>query len=1267
MGDFLDSLSAAEKSRRSRKPLPQPEDVDEPILSRLFSPVSALFEGIGYIDAATRAGIANLVGMPNDARTGQETFLGPAPSGRELLGLGEGERGTFESGDIPGFLVEAAASPLNLLGIGTLTKGGKAASALAKTSERLNALQKMGSLTAEEGAQLSKRMATLQAELGARTAPYGKTLAEQARLGDRSLLALDVPFTDINVPLHVAGGRISEAVLGGLGRGAGAIGSGIRTGLNKVGIDPGAYFRLEGRADPLRIKDPASRSIYNSLRDVSEEEARRGLREGIDQETLANKFIQSFKQADADAILDRIKAKAQPIIEDSLQNDRSLIRLRNAYKKYSDIGDSYKASRIQKRISIAERKVNFLAGLGSGDSRQQLLAMAVEQPKLLALFDNIGADIAEKYTNKIAALDKKAEELHAFITDTSPKPTEKLRSFVSRVGRQRDEAMDELNKIAAKRQDMVVEMGARVAEFSRKGEMRRVALAELPKDVVNEANRINIVLSGKLIQEQAAGAPVRELESMGYMRRVINRNAIPALDAMAKADPSSSFARLARLNSVKQGFMVERVPDFDWLSKSQINDWFKSEADRLGIKTTGPLFIEDAGESMIRRLMESGRSLQNISFHRGVIEQFMVPRSLAQASDTPIEEYLKSIGVTKFNDTDLRTVIQPEIEKYSTQSMFREVNPDNASLFINTNGRIPWGRPSHFVTDNPDLAIGQGGNKGVTIEFDSSKLPKLKEHIKPGTQIPGVGKEYTFTAHEDEVRDAVRSVTIKPEFLPKYDKAAPTLPVFDSGSHAIAVGIQNNLTSKGWTKEVLNDGSWKFTRPPEIAPAVKRGDVTPASIKEALKGTKYENAFVPQQFAKQALETTDVLRSPQAIKSITDIVGWYTSWMRAAVTIYFPAFHARNAVSNIFLMWLAGWRDPRLLVEAANLQRLAAGALDAGATVEMKQAKAFLARMQELGAYGATEAAETAEMRGLTAYEKTKTALKRSSEAARRIGGGIENNAKIALYLDGVRNGLSEAEAAERVKRYLFNYADLSRFEKDYLRRWAFFYTWQRKNLPLMLESLVDNTAKMRLAAVAGGQAGNLGEQQDLLSPYQAGQSSIPLRADEQGRRQFLQLGLPLDTLFQYEPDKKTGFNAIRTGVRKILSNLSPVPASAINLATGTSLRTGRPVGAVDSLLDATPLARVGTTLQILTNPPPEQTAADAIGRFIGFPTVRADPRTAPLRRLLEKIDDQKAKVDSTHLSAVLGGEEERKAKLKELNSLESRVRSRLSKLMGRR
>ena len=85
-------------------------------------------------------------------------------------------------------------------------------------------------------------------------------------------------------------------------------------------------------------------------------------------------------------------------------------------------------------------------------------------------------------------------------------------------------------------------------------------------------------------------------------------------------------------------------------------------------------------------------------------------------------------------------------------------------------------------------------------------------------------------------------------------------------------------------------------------------------------------------------------------------------------------------------------------------------------------------------------------------------------------GKTVENNARLALFIDGIAKGIKSASrggpvdaerildaAALNVRRSLFDYSDLSNFEKTVMKRAAPFYTWTRKNLPAQLMAIAEH------------------------------------------------------------------------------------------------------------------------------------------------------------------------------------------------------------------
>jgi len=79
---------------------------------------------------------------------------------------------------------------------------------------------------------------------------------------------------------------------------------------------------------------------------------------------------------------------------------------------------------------------------------------------------------------------------------------------------------------------------------------------------------------------------------------------------------------------------------------------------------------------------------------------------------------------------------------------------------------------------------------------------------------------------------------------------------------------------------------------------------------------------------------------------------------------------------------------------------------------------------------------------------------------------------KIATYSDNInrvvqfsallKQGKTPLEASEIVRKYMFDYSDLTTFEKRWMKRIFPYYTYMRKNLPLMSNQFLENSEKMQ-------------------------------------------------------------------------------------------------------------------------------------------------------------------------------------------------------------
>lgn len=118
-------------------------------------------------------------------------------------------------------------------------------------------------------------------------------------------------------------------------------------------------------------------------------------------------------------------------------------------------------------------------------------------------------------------------------------------------------------------------------------------------------------------------------------------------------------------------------------------------------------------------------------------------------------------------------------------------------------------------------------------------------------------------------------------------------------------------------------------------------------------------------------------------------------------------------------------------------------------------------------------------------------------ETGRRFNDWIEQNARLATFMSQRAKGLSAEQAAAITRKYLFDYTDLTDFDR-WAKKFSPFWTFTRKNLPLQLEHMVKQPGKYtsleHFLDAARGQAAEHPEQNIPEWMRQAGATVLPFK-----------------------------------------------------------------------------------------------------------------------------------------------------------------------------
>jgi len=215
---------------------------------------------------------------------------------------------------------------------------------------------------------------------------------------------------------------------------------------------------------------------------------------------------------------------------------------------------------------------------------------------------------------------------------------------------------------------------------------------------------------------------------------------------------------------------------------------------------------------------------------------------------------------------------------------------------------------------------------------------------------------------------------------------------------------------------------------------------------------------------------TDQKQFGKVLNTYDGALNWWKMWSLGVR----PAYHTKNAVGNVWNAYLGGLSNPQRYGDAGIFQYKLAkndltGKVMGKPTEELYEAMATRGVFGE-GQYGGGEFPRVLEQQ-LAPVKATDFITPSTKNIFLRggfkVGQTVEDNARIALFLDQVKKGASYDKAGKHVQKYLFDYGDVSKFEQNWVKRAVPFYTWSRKNIPLQLESIVTHPERVNKLGLA--------------------------------------------------------------------------------------------------------------------------------------------------------------------------------------------------------
>ncbi|RLC34790.1 MAG: hypothetical protein DRZ76_01970 [Candidatus Nealsonbacteria bacterium] len=251
--------------------------------------------------------------------------------------------------------------------------------------------------------------------------------------------------------------------------------------------------------------------------------------------------------------------------------------------------------------------------------------------------------------------------------------------------------------------------------------------------------------------------------------------------------------------------------------------------------------------------------------------------------------------------------------------------------------------------------------------------------------------------------------------------------------------------------EVANDPMW--IRSPIIADNVTGGEVL--------------------RFPKEVVDVIDkywkTFTYPEEVSKLLGLYDTALSYWKRWTLLPIPGYHLRNMFGNLWNNYLAGLDNPTRYIEAWRILNGKKGKIG---KYSYDQIRKLIVKNSIRGrGFYAREARQEQFMSELV-ERFAPSGLKKISPLyyGRMVGEAIEDNARIALFIDGLAKGKTPQQAAKMVRKFLFDYDELSLIEKNIFRRVLPFYSWARKNIPLQLEMAITNPRRW-LAWAKGARA----------------------------------------------------------------------------------------------------------------------------------------------------------------------------------------------------
>ena len=303
----------------------------------------------------------------------------------------------------------------------------------------------------------------------------------------------------------------------------------------------------------------------------------------------------------------------------------------------------------------------------------------------------------------------------------------------------------------------------------------------------------------------------------------------------------------------------------------------------------------------------------------------------------------------------------------------------------------------------------------------------------------------------------------------------------------------------------------------------------------AITENKYtRNWALPKDVAKFVDNNLLYLKNPQKVNMFLEQYDDLTRWWKSWTLSIFPSYHIRNAVGNTWNNFVVGV-NPKTYKEALKFQQAIYRGETGSITIKgifdkNVLTKSGVGRVHPTTKVSYTQIRDWADEYGVTGRGLfsadiettlrqemgegkwlTLSSKNKAIEIGKRVGEAVEDNARMANFIDGLKKGMTPEAAAKRVRRTLFDYSDLTEFEQKVMKRLFPFYTWTRKNVPFQVRQMIQNPGKYKaidtLRQEVEAAVGESDENEKYLAEWMLSNYPTKVGVNDKGEAEYFFLG----------------------------------------------------------------------------------------------------------------------------------------------------------------